>query len=58
MVSQTESGATCKVDLLDENCKKTSFEHGAPPGVNEYRVPPGVISAFYTNLVLSKIGRK
>ena len=26
---------------------KTSFEHGAPPGVNEYRAPPGVISAFY-----------
>ena len=25
---------------------KTSFKHGAPPGVNEYRVPPGAISAF------------
>ena len=21
---------------------KTSFEHGAPPGVNEYRAPPAV----------------
>jgi len=27
---------------------KTSFEHDVPPGVNEYRAPPGVISAFYT----------
>ena len=26
---------------------KTNFEHGAPPGVNEYRAPPGVIFAFY-----------
>ena len=26
---------------------KTSFEHGAPSRVNEYSVPPGVISAFY-----------
>ena len=25
---------------------KTNFEHGAPPGVSENRVPPGVISAF------------
>jgi hypothetical protein len=25
---------------------KTSFEHGAQPGVNEYRAPPGVIFAF------------
>ena len=26
---------------------KTSFEHGVPPGVNECRAPPGVISVLY-----------
>ena len=26
---------------------KSSFEHDKPPDVNEYRVAPGVISAFY-----------
>jgi len=25
---------------------KTSFEYGAPPGVDEYRAPSGVISVF------------
>lgn len=29
---------------------KKSFECGAPPGVNDFRVPPGVISAFYYSL--------
>jgi len=29
---------------------KKSFECGAPPGVNDYRAPPGVISAFYYSL--------
>ena len=23
------------------------YEHSAPPGVNKYRTPPGVISSFY-----------
>lgn len=27
---------------------KTSFENGEPPGVNEYRGPPVVISTFYS----------
>ena len=43
VVLLTESGNTCKGHLLDENSKHKSFEHGAPPGVNEYR-PPHLVS--------------
>ena len=36
---------------------KTSFEHGAPRGVNEYRVPSGVISAFYSRHKNKKLNK-
>ena len=34
---------------------KISFEHGAPPGVNEYRTPPWWHSFFYWNLLLQSV---
>ena len=38
-----------------EIVNKPNFEHGAPPGVNEYKVPPGVISDFYLSWKLLKV---
>ena len=37
---------------------KISFEHGAPSGVNEYRAPHGVISAFYKFDQISPISKE
>ena len=31
-----------------EIVNETNYEHGVLPGVNEYRAPPSVISAFYS----------